>query len=152
MKWVVLGSLAFVIIGIWMIVHPEGLRRSPEFVRFMGFASVAFFGWTGFTSVRALLKPTEVVLGPEGFQVRGRGPKALVPWADIDRFFIITIQRSKLVSYVLKPEARSALRGMASINASLSLTGADGQLPGYLDRTPEETCELLEAWRARSAG
>ena len=151
MKWVVVGSLGFVLIGIWMFIFPEGSRRSPEFVRFMGFVSVAFFGWTGFNGVRSLLKPTELVLGREGFQVRGRKSKAVVPWGAVERFYIVTIHRSKLVSYVLKPEARAALRGMASINASLSMTGADGQLPPYLDRTPEDVCELLEAWRLRSA-
>ncbi len=115
----------------------------------MGFASVIFFGWTGFAGFRKIFYPTELVLGPQGFQVRGLRPKAVVPWDDIERFFIVTIQRSKLVSYVLKPEARAALRG-ASFNASLSLTEADGHLPAYLDRTPEEVCQLLEAWRRRS--
>ena len=151
MIWVIGGSLAFVALGLWMIAYPEGFRRSPEFVRLIGFASVAFFGWTGLGGVRSMFKPTELVLAPEGFQVRGRRPKSVVRWAAVERFYIVTIHRSKLVSYVLKPEERAALRGLASINASLSMTGADGQVPAYLDRTPEDVCELLEAWRLRYA-
>ncbi|MDY6923765.1 MAG: STM3941 family protein [Pseudomonadota bacterium] len=151
MRWVVVGSLVFVAIGLWMIVYPEGYSRSPEYIRFIGFASVIFFGLAAVASVGSVLKPTELVLGPDGFQVRGRRPKAVVPWSDVERFFIVKIQRTKLVSYVLKPDARAALPGVASLSASFSLTGADGHLPAYLDRTPQEVCELLEAWRIRSA-
>ena len=149
LRWVLVGSLVFVGAGLWMIIHPERFSGSPEYVRLVSFASVIFFAWAGFASVRKMFKPTELVLGPQGFQVRGLRPKAVVPWGDIERFFIVTVQRSKLVSYVLKPEARAALRGIASFNASLSLAEADGHLPAYLDRTPEEVCQLLEDWRLR---
>lgn len=146
-KWVLPGSVAFVAIGAWLVINPESSRYSPEFVRFAGLAAIAFFGWVGINSFRSRSRPVELILKPEGFEVGGPRSKPVVPWKDIERFFVVTVKGIDLVSYDMKPGASGVRRGMAALNTSL--TGADGQVPAYLDRAPEEVCELLEAWRRR---
>ncbi|MBU3974227.1 MAG: hypothetical protein KKE42_10575 [Alphaproteobacteria bacterium] len=148
-KWVLPGSVAFVAFGIWMVINPESSRYSPEFVRFAGLASIAFFGWVGINSFRSRSRPVELILTPEGFEVGGPRPKPIVPWKNIERFFIVTVRGIELVSYDMKPGVGVVRRGLATLNTSL--TGADGQVPAYLDRAPEEVCELLEGWRRRHA-
>ena len=148
-KWLMLGSVGFVAIGVWMVINPESSRSSPEFVRIAGLVCVFFFGWTGFNRFRSRSNPVELILRPEGFEVRGPQPKPIVAWKNIERFFVVTVRGIELVSYDMKPGAGVVRRGMAALNTSL--TGADGQVPAYLDRAPNEVCDLLEAWRRRHA-
>jgi hypothetical protein len=146
LRWVLFCWLALAVVFAWIGLDPSRFRGSPEFNQLLG-----LFGFllSGACSVRVLFKrPATLTFTPQGFAVGERPPTS---WSDVERFFIVTIHGTKLVSYVLTPGARSTLRGKARISAALSLTAAHGQVPGFLDREPEEVRDLLEDWRARFA-
>jgi hypothetical protein len=144
LRWVLLGGAVLTVLSAWIGLDPSRFKGSSEFNQIFGLIGFLFFG---VGSVRALFKrPATLTFTIEGFAVGGRPP---TPWPDIERFFIVTIRGTKLVSYRLTAEARSALQGKSRINAALSLTQADGQVPAFLDRKPEEVRDLLEIWRAR---
>lgn len=146
LRWVAIGGMALALASAWIGLEPSRFRGSPEFNQIFGLAGFLLFG---LASVRAFFRrPATLTFTSQGFVV---GERPLTAWPDVERFFIITIRGTKLVSYKLTPEARSALRGRARISAALSLTKADGQVPAFLDRKPEEVCDLLEDWRARFA-
>ena len=146
----VLGSIAFVTIGLFMVSGPmsESSRYSPEFVNLMGWLCIVFFGGTGLLSVRNLFRPTEVVISAEGFQVKGVRRTPLVPWRDVRRFFIAQVQMSKFVCYELdqEPTALQLATGRGGAGA-----WGNGQIPAHLEQHPDKVLELLEEWRRRHA-
>jgi hypothetical protein len=143
-----LGSLALVVIGLFMIVgEPSASSRySPEVVRLIGWISIIFFGWTGLVAVRNLIRPIELILTPDGFSVKGGWKKRAVAWRDVRRFFVAEVRRSKFVCYELNREPTEFQRAMG-----LSSTGhwGDGQIPAHLEDHPDDVVELLEDWRRR---
>ncbi len=145
-----LGSIAFVTIGLFMVSGPiaDSSRHSPEFVKLMGWACIAFFGGTGLLSIRNLIRPTELVLSAEGFQVKGVRRTPLVPWRDVRGFFIAQVQLSKFVCYELdqEPTALQLATGRGSAG-----TWGNGQIPAHLELHPDKVLELLEEWHRRYA-
>ena len=144
----ILGSAAFVAIGILIVTgRMSGSGRySPEFALLMGWVCVIFFGLTGVLAIRGLIKPTEVILSPEGFKVLGLREKALVRWADVQNFFICQVQRTRIVCYERRGEPTDFQRAMG-----MNRTGqwGDGQIPAHLELHPDKVLELLEDWRRR---
>ena len=131
----------FVVIGIWMILDPnESSRRSVESQVFWGWASVLFFGLCGLTGVYTLVKPAEVQLTVDGFQMRGRKTGRLVRWDEVEAFFVTKVRGAKFVSYKKSGGAPSLLRAMG-----------DGALPSQLEQSPEAVRDLMEEWRTRYA-
>jgi len=144
LRWVLFGSLVFAVGFAWIGLAPNQFKGSPEFNQVLGFLGFVFFG---VGAVRALAKrPATLTVTSQGFAV---GAAPFTAWSDVERFFILTIRGSKLVSYKLTKDAKSALRGKAKLGAALSLTEADGYVPAFLDREPEDVRDLLEDWRTR---
>lgn len=135
-----------------MILGPTSgsSRYSPEYVALVGWLSVLFFGGAGLLWTAKLLKPRQLVLTTEGFQILAFNRGAIRPWHEIERFFIVEVRRTKIVSYVVKPDAKSAAENIAALR--MSGEKADGSLPRLLTLGPEEVYELVEDWRHRHSG
>lgn len=142
-----LGSAVFVAIGLWMVTSPESIDRSAEFTLFWGWLSVIFFGATGLVGLCSLLRPTQLILTREGFQIHGLRLKPLVPWNAVERFFISKVKSAKFVSFTLKASMNSPVQRAAALIASSDR--ADGHIPTYLERGAEEVGALLEEWRVQ---
>ncbi len=125
----------------------DSSRHSPASNHFWGWASILFFGLAALKGILGLARPTHVVLTPVGFQVKDPASRPLVPWKHVDRFFVTQIRSTKIISYDLKPETKTALE-----RAWGEGTGwGDGHIPTLLEKGTEEMLSLLEEWRHRHA-
>ena len=97
--------------------------------------------------VPRLVRPTQLILTRKGFQVHGLRLKPIVPWNDVECFFISEVASTKFVSFTLKVSAHSpAQRTTAQIASS---SRADGNIPAYLEKGADEVRALLEKWRTQ---
>jgi hypothetical protein len=139
--WLLAVSTVFVVIGIWMILDPEGSsRRSAEWQIFGGWFSVVFFGSGTLIGLYTLVKPIEILLTAEGFQIRGPRRGRLVPWNGVESFYVTKVHGAKFVFYKKTEGAPSLLGAMGDVS-----------LPPQLDRSPEALRDLMEQWRTRYA-
>lgn len=140
------AALAFVVAGLWMITHPENSSRYPSaYVAVVGWVCILFFFPAGFSAAYAVFKPTQLILTPQGFEVRALRNRPLVKWRAVEGFFITRVKASKFVSYTLKPDA-SVERGAGGIFGHLK---RNKDLPPHLDKRPEIVRDLMETWRLR---
>lgn len=131
-----------------MILDPDSFSSRPqERVLFWGWLGAALFSLSALNGIHSLIKPTELVLTPEGFEVRGRKTGPMIPWSAVERFFVTEVYRTKLVSYDFTPGGKPKRQGVGSM---LRMFGnGHERIPPHLDQGPEEVCELLESWRLR---
>jgi len=131
-----------------MIMSPESFSRgSDESNLVLGWFGLLFFGATALPVLRSLVRPTQLILTREGFQVLGLRLKPIVPWNDVECFFISEVASTKFVSFTLKVSAHSpAQRTTAQIASS---SRADGNIPAYLEKGADEVRALLEKWRTQ---
>lgn len=139
------GSLAFVAGGFWMLAHPGGSSRySPEYVTLVGWACALFFSLSGLSAAHSLFQPVELVLSPQGFEVRGLWGRPLVKWRAVEGFFVTSVRSTKFVSYTLKPDAEGRGAGGALGQITRKKT-----LPAYLEERPDAVRDVMETWRLR---
>ncbi|MNQ60820.1 hypothetical protein D3C85_751190 [compost metagenome] len=143
----VLGSGVFVAAGLWMVFSPASFDRSVEYTLFWGWFSVIFFGATGLVGLSSLVRPTQLILSREGFQIHGLRLKPLVRWNEVECFFVSKLKRTKFVSFTLKASTHSPVRRAAALIGSTSRV--DGRIPAYLEKGAEEVRALLEEWRTQ---
>ncbi len=136
------GSLAFVAIGLWELRHFDGRIGTPHFV-------LAFFGLCAVVFAAVLIRPERLVLDDEGFTRRGGivwSPKKIY-WRDVDRFFVYRAAWGvKMVGFNYKPGARD-VPSTAKLNR---LFGAEGALSTFWARSPEKMVEELNAYCSRA--
>lgn len=131
-----------------MVASPESFDRgSAEFNLLLGWFSLIFFGATGLAGLRSLVKPTQLILTREGFQVHGLRLKPVVPWNNVECFFISRVKSTSFVSFTLKASAKSTAQRATALIASSSR--ADGNIPAYLEKGADEVRTLLEEWRTQ---
>lgn len=127
-------------------MSPESFSRgSDESNLLLGWFGLLFFGATALPVLRSLVRPTQLILTREGFQVHGLRLKPLVPWNAVERFFISKVKSTKFVSYTLKTSVNFPMQRAAALVTSSDR--ADGRIPTYLERGAEEVGALLEEWR-----
>ena len=109
----ILGSVAFVATGIWILSLDtpaiESLPRygSPWFVYGVGITATLFFGLAGAVGLKKLFdKAPGLVLDGEGFTDNTSGVSAgLVPWSEVVEIGQYQVQKQKLISiHVVDPE------------------------------------------------
>ena len=109
----ILGSVAFVATGIWMLTldtsATESLDRygSPLVIYGVGIAAIVFFGLAGAVGLKKLLDQAPgLVLDQEGFTDNSSGVSAgLVPWSEVVEIGESQVQRQKFISiHVVDPE------------------------------------------------
>lgn len=102
----VLGSIAFVGIGIWILTQsPEDFQsshraRDPGFMYLIGSATILFAGACLIVGLRKLFDPNPgIVLSPEGLTDRtGGAPNGFIPWAEITGLSRLEVASQKFVT------------------------------------------------------
>lgn len=137
---ILLISIAFVAIGIWMP------GEMPLLVRL----GVWFFALGIPVSLIMLLMPNSahLKLDPEGFEIRTffRAHKTL--WQDVAQFSMGSIHGATMIGirYSGSYDKQKAARAFAS-----SLAGMEGAIPNSYNARPEEILIALQAWHAKFA-
>jgi hypothetical protein len=108
-----LGSLAFVVAGVWMLVR--GGRHEGLPTPIIGGVAVVFFGACLVYGVRVLLdRSPGFVLRADGFEDRSSGVAVgFVPWRDVREIAVMSITGQRFITVrVNNPEVYAA-RGSA---------------------------------------
>ncbi len=126
-----LGSIAFVALGVWLILEADNLTgwraRNPILTRGIGITSILFFGLGIFVSIKRLIKSEiALIISTEGLNVNPK--KSLtefIKWSDILGFEEIKIQSTRIViigvknpEYWLEQEKSSFRRKLMQFNIS----------------------------------
>lgn len=106
----VFGSLAFIVIGAWMVsidaAQIEAQRRfnNPLFVHGIGWVGILFFGWCGVIGARKFFdKKPGLIFSSVGITDNSSGVSAgLIPWNEISGFNVYEIQKQKMLIVLLK--------------------------------------------------
>ena len=106
-----LGSLVFVALGIWLVMEGDTLTgwraRNPLFTKGIGFASILFFGLGIFVFIKRLVKSEiALVIDPIGLKVNPqKSTSESIKWEEINGFEEIKIQSTRiLIISVTNPE------------------------------------------------
>ncbi|PBJ11127.1 STM3941 family protein [Flavobacterium sp. ACN6] len=97
-----IGSLLFIIGGIWMFKDAENLasyRGSPIFLKGIGIISVLFFGLGAYLSIKQLVKnKLFLIIDKNGINVNPKkNSTEFINWKNIEGFFELKIQSQKMV-------------------------------------------------------
>lgn len=98
-----LGSIAFVALGIWLVMEADNLTiwraRNPIFAKGIGVASFLFFGLGIFIGIKRLIKSEiALIITSEGLNVNPK--KSLtefIKWGEVEGFEEIKIQSTRIV-------------------------------------------------------
>lgn len=98
-----LGSITFVALGIWLLLEADNLTvwkaRNPIFTRGIGIASILFFGLGIFIGIKRVIKSEiALIIDSKGLNVNPK--KSLtefIKWSDINGFEEIKIQSTRIV-------------------------------------------------------
>jgi hypothetical protein len=137
-KWllVALGSLAFVLIGIWMI-------RSRDM---FGWLAIVFFGLCLAVSLICLLpKASYLRLTPEGFTMCSLFRAHTIRWEDVTGFGVGRVFTNKMVmfNYVKSYQRTPRLRSF-----NTELTGFEAGIPDSYGLRHEDLADLLNRYKA----
>jgi hypothetical protein len=106
-----IGSLAFVAIGIAFMLNPEKFisikARSEEYIFIVGLSSILFFGLCSiFLSFKFFDSKPGLVLKEDGFIDNSSGVAVgFVPWSDIKKISTIEVSKQKIILvHVKNPE------------------------------------------------
>lgn len=109
---ILLGSLAFVAMGIWLVVAADDLTgwriRNPWLIRGLGVAAILFFGLGIFAGVKGMIKSEiALIIDPMGLNiVPKRSSTAFIKWHEILGFEEIKIQSTRIIIIDVKdPES-----------------------------------------------
>ena len=103
-----IGSLVFVLVGIWFIINPtkfiSPLHRSPTLIFCTGLASVIFFGFVGFYLFKKLFdhKPGLIISNSGIFDNSSGLSAGFIPWSDIKEIKETIIAKQKFINLVVK--------------------------------------------------
>lgn len=126
-----LGSVAFVVAGLWMGGMfgpvPTSSRSSPVLVFAAGWLSVVFFGFCGLMWGKRLFDRREQLrIGPDGIR-SALWSDQTIPWSEIVDVTTWSYRGQKTIVLHLRDKTRFPGRGMAAMFASANrgLTGGD---------------------------
>ena len=137
-KWFViaLGSLAFVLIGIWMV------RSGDTF----GWLAIGFFGLCLAVSLICLFpKASYLRLPPEGFTMCSLFRAHTIRWEDVTGFGVGRVFTNKMVmfNYVESYQRTPRLRSF-----NTELTGFEAGIPDSYGLRHEDLADLLNRYKA----
>lgn len=98
-----IGSLLFIIGGIWIFINAENLTsfrsRNPIFLKGIGIISVLFFGFGVYVSIKRLItNQLLLVIDKAGINVNPRkSTSKSIEWKNVDGFSELKIQSQKFV-------------------------------------------------------
>jgi hypothetical protein len=103
-----LGSMAFVVGGIWFVTNPARfislIVKSTTKIFIAGLASILFFGFVGIFIFKKLFdKNPGFVISENGIVDNSGGLSAgFIPWSDIDEIKETIIANQKFISLIVK--------------------------------------------------
>jgi hypothetical protein len=137
MMLLVVGSSAFVSIGVWMA------DRGP----LIGYAIIVFFGLCGLVGAVGLLPGSSYLeLSPDGFLICSLYRKWFVRWVDVEEFIPIRIQLNAMVGWNYSPIYQGGAIGRT---VSAALSGVEAALPDTYGMNASELAQLMNEWRRR---
>jgi hypothetical protein len=142
-----LGSLAFVVLGVYFIGHAQQvatIRYPPAFVEVTGWLVTVLFGLTLVLWFAALIKPATVSLGPEGLRITSALQTYVRPWSALSNFRIWRYRVSKSVRF---DDAIKSSSWLVKLGAGPG--GGGRSLPNLLDDKPEQLLSALSAAKRR---
>ncbi|WP_298098130.1 hypothetical protein [Brevundimonas sp.] len=128
----------------------ESRRFSREVIEIVSIVCIAAFGLSGILSFLKLLFPSELVLTPEGFSVRGLRKSVLIPWRDVQAFGLVEMPGgATMAGFVLKPSAKSGSRDRSV--TKFMVPGFDGTIAVFPEEKPAWIVKVLNEWLQRYA-
>jgi hypothetical protein len=140
MTLIILGAIAFVALGAWMIglfgQPPQSRRWSPAMVHLVGWSSIIFFGTCAAVGIRRDFDSgPQLTISPRGIQWKPWSEDT-IPWKEIRDVSVWDFRRQKAIILALRNPERypsSSLagklaglnRGLTGGDISISLTGLD---------------------------
>jgi len=103
-----LGSLVFIGLGIWFLVHPPKINNpilgNPTTFFVVGLVSVLFFGLVAITLFRKFSDTKAgLIINRQGVTDNSSGVSAgLIPWADIQEITISQVMHQKFLMLVVR--------------------------------------------------
>jgi hypothetical protein len=124
-----LGSIAFVALGIWLLIEADNLTgwraRNPIFTRVIGIASILFFGLGIFVSIKRLIKSEiALIIDPIGLNVNPKkSASEFIKWKEILGFEEVKMQSTRILiigvknpEYWLEKESSAIRKKMMQFN------------------------------------
>lgn len=136
--WLLLGAVAFVVIGFF-------LRAEKPFI---AWACIIFFGLGIPLSLVMMFSPNSMYLrlDEEGFEMGSFFKKYRVKWTDVAGFELASIRGAKMIAIIYAPhyEGQQIGRAVAS-----GLSGMEGAISNSYNAPLNEVLETLNTWQAR---
>ncbi|MEL7296582.1 MAG: STM3941 family protein [Pseudomonadota bacterium] len=165
MLLLLIGALAFVAMGIWMLtLSGDDIRmgrrfNNPIFVKAIGIVAIVFFGYCAFFAFRKLLdNAAALVISSEGLVDNASGlAPGVIRWSEITDIGEYMVQRQRFIAILLvDPEAfveKSGRLARMLARANASMSGTPVNIPTNALRIDhEELLSLLhERWSASRA-
>jgi hypothetical protein len=110
----VAGSLAFVILGFFLINNASDINSNPILVKGTGIAGVLFFAATGVFAISKFVdKKVGLIINEEGIIDQSSGISlGLIPWSDITKIKSAQVMSTRfLLIHVRNPEQYLAKSG-----------------------------------------
>ena len=138
-------GLPLLLIGAAVCTHSQAARTSGLIYFLLGFVLV-----TG--GILALVVPAELVIGPEGVQLKGALRTRRYGWDQTANFRLIKLRRTQMIGFD-RPGSQTIMRDVASALRAVSVSGAcDAMFPGRWDAPLETVLAALNEGRARWGG
>ncbi len=108
MTLTLLGSIAFVALGVWFLVNPPKIDNpilgNPTLIFIAGLASVIFFGLVAITVISKLLdKKPGLIISRQGIIDNSSGVSAgLVLWTDIEKIQVSQVMNQKFLMFIVR--------------------------------------------------
>jgi len=146
---ILLASIAFVIVGLWMVRVAASPQGNGSFFYVLGSITTLFFGLGIGVALLQLLVPNQLCLSSDNLTIKlvFHRPLALA-WRDIATFFVLSAHGAgRLVAY----RFIDALRPTDEFGQT-PLTSYDATLPPGWRMEPKALADLLEEYRRAAHG
>jgi hypothetical protein len=137
-------AIVFVAIGIMVL-------RDPKEDHTWAYVGIILFGAGIPIFVLRLVRPDELILGPEGITWRGIFRTARFQWSDVQNFRPYS-PAPKTASKHVGFDFTDSMRGGQLRHAAKALVGVEGSLGGGWELSAAKLAELLNQARARWVG
>ena len=134
--YVLLGAAVFLVLGQWMIAHPESGRHSREYVVAVGVAGSLLGAGGMVAAIMQLFLPAQLRLSPSGLTYSGPYWRRAWAWSEVGEFVIERSYRTRVIKF--------------PVNSGQQV-GGDGHqtIPGLWRTNIVEVRDELNAARAR---
>lgn len=140
------------LLGVWFVgVADDGIMI------FWSWLAIILVGLGTMAAAWQVFTPSRLELTPEGFRITGLIGVGLIPWRDVEAFFVHSEAPEPGGHAGVQPHAAWRLSDVASardtVLSRINRAGLEGEVDGTVPRnlgaSPQEMVDLLESWRVR---